>query len=105
MPSKKKSQASHARRRILARYGLVLNDQQFKELNAILAKGNGDVLCKQSLTKSIRKINFLKQDFYVVYDKKQRQVATFLTKEMAEITSGIQNLKETQEVEIQICQS
>ncbi len=84
MPSKKKSQASHAKRRVYSRYGLTLNRYQFKELCDLLSNGHGETLCKQSLTRSIRRIKYIDTDFFVVWDKKRQQVATFLTKEMAE---------------------
>lgn len=86
MPLKKTTQATHARKRVFERYGKVLNEQQYKELCNILRKGGGTTLLKQSNTRSIKCLNYSGIDFYVVYDRLRHQIATFLTKEMAEET-------------------
>lgn len=87
MISKKKTQQSHAKKRVFERYGMSLKDQEYRELCSLLKKGNGKTLAKQSRTRSIKYIKYKESDFYVIYDKLRHQIATFLTKEMAEETA------------------
>ncbi len=91
MASKKKTQASHARKRVYERYGLIISSHAYKEICSLIHKGKGLVLAKQSNTKTIQYIKYKDEDFYLAYNSSTKQIATFLTKEMAERTAESYN--------------
>jgi putative lipase involved disintegration of autophagic bodies len=81
---KRTDQKRHAKKRAEQRYGLNLNSKDYIKLCELAKKAI--ILVKQSLTRSIRKIIYKDIEYFVVYDKSRKQIATFLTKEMTEIT-------------------
>ena len=86
--TEKKTQADHAKRRVLERYGVEFTDREYKEICNVIKNGGGETLLVQSRTRNIKYVFYKEKDFYVVYDKTRNQIATFLTKEMIKETFG-----------------
>lgn len=66
---------------MLERYNLD-GDQTYLDLCASVKRGEGKTIAKQSLTRSVVVLDRNGGRYFVIYDKKRKQIATFLTEEM-----------------------
>ena len=77
--NKKKSQHKHARKRALERYGIDYSENLKNELRGkIKRKSQAKFLYKSSLRVSVWEIEHNDNKFKVVYDKKRKNIVTFL---------------------------
>jgi len=82
IPPKRKTQSEHAKRRFEERYNVKINSKQYLTICSLFR--DGEILAKQSNTRSFRKIIYNDMEIYGIYDKTRKQIAKFLTKEMVE---------------------
>lgn len=78
MPSKKKSQKKHAKRRAFERYGIVLNEDELKQIASYIRKGKADLIRKRSNRVSVYMVRWKDKSYPVVYDRLRRTIVTFL---------------------------
>jgi hypothetical protein len=79
---------AHARGKAALRYGVRLNKKHLRAIVAAIRAGQAQLLSKQSLNRSLWKVELLGVPFYPVYDKRRGCVATFLTEAMV-VDDGI----------------
>jgi hypothetical protein len=77
-PSKNICERIHAKRRAYQRYGLSFNRKDYFNIINLIKTGKSKQICKQSNTRSIKKVNYNNIDLYLVYDKLRGEIATFL---------------------------
>ena len=75
--SKKKCQIRHAKHRALERFGLELNDNDYRLLCRKIQLGNSIILEKQSNRVSIHKIEWKEQELTVAYDRLRKTIVSF----------------------------
>lgn len=73
------AQRIHAKKRAKERYGVDFTTSDLKNLIDKIQNRKALLIEKQSLRLSVFKVDI----YYVVYDKKRKEIVTFLTEEMA----------------------
>jgi hypothetical protein len=76
--NKQKLQVEHARRRFRERYGIVLNEHQYKYLSQQISDNRAKFIEKQSNRVSVFELKYENQVVRVVYDKQTKQIVTVL---------------------------
>jgi hypothetical protein len=76
--NKQKLQVEHARRRFRERYGIVLNEHQYKYLSQQISDNRAKFIEKQSNRVSVFELKYENQMVRVVYDKQTKQIVTVL---------------------------
>ena len=82
--SKKKSQQSHATRRLTQRYGIRFTQKMQEDLRRMINNGEVRVLEKQSQRVTVCEVTYEGRLIRFAYDNKREQIATFLPTEAAE---------------------
>jgi len=75
---KQKAQRIHARRRAAERYGITLDSELRNALIAEIQRGVTTIMFRQSLRVSIHRVDLDGRVYRVVYDKRRKELVTFL---------------------------
>lgn len=78
MATKRRSQLKHARRRARERYDLNLDPSEVACIVNKILRGESVVLARQSVRVSIHQVHYKDRWLIAVYDRKRRQIASFL---------------------------
>jgi len=68
----------HTRRRMYERYGVQINEEQYRQMVAKIKRQESQVCYKQSLTRVVHKLEFLGKRIIVIYDKSRKLINTAL---------------------------
>ena len=79
MHTKSENEAYHFKLRLQERYGLQINRKVYREMCQAARKAN--ILRNQSLRISVRKIEYIGIEIYVIYDKQRKRLVTCLTED------------------------
>jgi hypothetical protein len=78
--SKDRSQAIHARRRSLERYGIDLSSRKQILIVGKIQRGESEMVERQSLRISVHEVELEDEKLRVVYDKNRQSIVTVLPK-------------------------
>lgn len=78
MATKRRSQLKHARRRARERYDLNLDPSEVACIVNKIVRGESIVLARQSVRVSVHQVFYKDRWLIAVYDRKRRQIASFL---------------------------
>src|SRR5438045_2427999 len=85
---KAKAQRRHARRRALERFGLELNRKHLREIVGAIQAQKAELIRQQSLRVSLYRTWVLDQEVFVIYDRRRKEIVTFLTRAQVEHQDG-----------------
>ena len=78
MPSKRKAQKQHAKKRARERYGLLVNKIDIENLINAIQNNKGEFIYRSSNRATVWKLKCKGKEVLVVYDKLRGQIVTFL---------------------------
>jgi hypothetical protein len=76
------NQKKHTIRRLMERYGLEINDNEYEQLCNIIKKDKGEFVKKITLRVTVWDVMFKKKKIRLLYDKNRCTVITALTPSM-----------------------
>ncbi len=80
------AQRKHSAHRLLQRFDIVLSKIEHDKLILDIQEGRAKFLDRQSIRVTRWMVTVNGKEFCAVYDKKQKQISTFLTQEMVAFT-------------------
>lgn len=78
MFTKKENERKHAKFRIAARFGIVLNHNGYKEIIKMIQAGQTKKVGQTSDNRPWHQITYQDKTFIVVYDRKRKEIVTAL---------------------------